>query len=38
MKVRRRVLKALSPYYTPRNAKEPRMYRSYMAALEVEVA
>ena len=33
-----RVLKALSPFYTPRNAKEPRMYRSYMAALEAELS
>lgn len=33
-----RVMKALSPFYTPRNAKEPRKYRSYMAAVEAELA
>ena len=29
-----RLLKALSPFYTPRKAKEPRMLRSYMAEVE----
>jgi len=29
-----RMSRALSPFYTPRNAKEPRMYRSYMAKVE----
>lgn len=29
-----RALKALSPFYSPRNAKEPRMYASYMALVE----
>jgi predicted metal-dependent hydrolase len=29
-----RLLKVLSPFYTPRNAKEPQMFRSYMAEIE----
>lgn len=29
-----RAIKALSPFYSPRNAKEPRMYKIYMAEME----
>jgi len=31
-----RVLQALSPFYSPRKAKEPRMHRAYVAAVEAE--
>jgi len=33
-----RALKALSPFYTPLKAREPQMFRSYMAAIEAELA
>jgi len=33
-----RVLKALSPFYSPRQAQEPRMFRSYMAQVEAGLA
>ncbi|MGE0386703.1 MAG: metal-dependent hydrolase [Gammaproteobacteria bacterium] len=32
-----RLLKALSPFYSPRKAKEPRMFRSYMARVESDL-
>ena len=32
-----RLLKALSPFYTPRNAKEPRQYQSYRVEIEAEL-
>jgi predicted metal-dependent hydrolase len=33
-----RALKALSPFYTPREAREPHEFRSYMAKIEAELA
>lgn len=32
-----RLLRALSPFYTPRNAKEPRMLRAYLAEVEANL-
>jgi uncharacterized protein len=29
-----RLLRALSPFYTPRNAREPKMFKAYMATVE----
>lgn len=29
-----KLIKVLSPFYTPRNSKEPRMYRNHMARVE----
>jgi predicted metal-dependent hydrolase len=33
-----RLLRALSPFYTPRKVPEPKMYRSYMAGVEAKLS
>jgi predicted metal-dependent hydrolase len=33
-----KLLRALSPFYSPRNAREPRMFRDYLGRIEAELA